>query len=95
MLHPPGEKIERHVTPAALVLEAVVHIDYTNYRGERAARSVVPCKVWHGTTEFHPHAQWLMDAWDVEKRAWRTFAMKDIHSWKEDSHVPDAAREAG
>lgn len=59
----------------------VVTIDYTNHRGERATRQIIPRHMWWGNSKYHPEAQWLLDAFDVEKQAERTFAMKDIHSW--------------
>lgn len=58
-----------------------VSIDYTNYRGERGIRTVVPERIWFGSTEYHTKPQWLMDAFDVEKQSSRTFAMQDIHQW--------------
>lgn len=74
--------------PAATIGEAltaagvrVANIDYTNYRGERGLRSIVPMFTSFGSTEFHPEPQWLLQAFDVEKRAERTFAMRDIHSF--------------
>lgn len=62
----------------------IVRIDYTNYRGERSMRRVVPVEIYFGNTEYHPESQWLMEAEDVEKHARRTFAMRDIHSWSTD-----------
>ena len=58
-----------------------VVIDYTNYRGKRSKREIVPMKIWYGATEWHKEEQWLLDAHDVEKDALRNFAMKDIHEW--------------
>jgi predicted DNA-binding transcriptional regulator YafY len=58
-----------------------VLIDYVNYRGERSERLVEPAQIYFGSNEWHPEPQWLMDAWDHQKQAYRTFAMKDIHSW--------------
>lgn len=61
---------------------AQVVIDYTNWRGERALRTIEPRQlVWSEGNEFHPRPQWLLEAWDVEKGALRSFAMVDIHSW--------------
>ncbi len=60
---------------------ALVAIDYTNYRGERSTRRVRPRRLYYGQTMHHPELQYLMDAWDFDKDAERTFAMKDIHSW--------------
>lgn len=57
---------------------------YTNYRGETAIRIIIPSKIWYGETEWHPGAQWILDALDVEKQAMRSFAMKDIKSWSEE-----------
>ncbi len=62
--------------------EEVVAIVYTNYRGETAERQIVPQKLWFGSTEYHPEKQWLLDAFDVDKNAERTFAVKDIENWK-------------
>ena len=61
-----------------------VVIDYTNYRGERSKREIIPVfqSLRFSKNEWHTDVQWLMDAFDVEKNAWRTFAMKDIHSWE-------------
>ncbi len=61
----------------------VVTIEYTNYRGERGEREIIPQKIWFGATDWHPEEQWLLDAHDVAKDALRNFAMKDIHAWKE------------
>lgn len=60
----------------------VVEIDYTNHRGERALRRVMPKQIYFGYSVHHPGQQWLLDAWDCGKRADRTFAMKDVHSWR-------------
>lgn len=58
-----------------------VHLSYRNYRGELAIRKIEPGEVFFGSTEHHPVPQYLMLAWDYEKQAERTFAMKDIHCW--------------
>lgn len=59
-----------------------VVIDYTNWRGERSLRIILPVETFFGLNEFHPGEQWLLKAIDVEKNAERVFAMKDIHSWQ-------------
>ncbi|MCK5605195.1 hypothetical protein KAR91_25110 [Candidatus Pacearchaeota archaeon] len=58
-----------------------VSILYTNYRGETTVRQIVPKKLWFGGTDWHPEEQWLLDAYDLEKQADRSFAMKDIRAW--------------
>lgn len=59
-----------------------VKILYTNYRGEKGYREIVPEKIWFGSTEWHKEEQWLLDALDIKKGALRNFAMKDIHEWQ-------------
>ena len=61
--------------------EKVVNILYTNWQGKTAIRHIVPIEVKWETSEWHPEPQWILDAWDVEKDARRSFAMKDIRSW--------------
>jgi predicted DNA-binding transcriptional regulator YafY len=58
-----------------------VVIRYTNYRGETSDRKIVPKSIRFASTEWHPEPQWLLDAFDLEKQADRSFAMKDIHQW--------------
>ena len=60
---------------------AAVVVLYTNYRGETALRTIVPKRLWFGSTEWHRDEGWLLDAFDVEKGAERSFAMKDIRVW--------------
>ncbi|HRI10496.1 MAG TPA: hypothetical protein PKW35_21900 [Nannocystaceae bacterium] len=60
-----------------------VRVVYTNYRGETATRTILPERIWFGTTSWHPRPQWLLDAVDLEKGALRSFAIADIRSWAE------------
>lgn len=57
-------------------------IDYTNYKGERGFRNIQPERLRFGATEYHPEKQWLLEAYDLDKEATRTFAVRDIHSWR-------------
>jgi hypothetical protein len=77
---------ETSTTDATRRSEEVEHIGavtviYTNYRGETALRTIVPRRIWFGSTEWHPQAGWLLEAFDLEKQAERSFAMKDIRVW--------------
>lgn len=63
----------------------LVVIDYTNHRGVRATRVILPARIRFGSSPFHPGIQWLLEAYDLEKMEDRTFAMKDIHSWRPSS----------
>lgn len=60
-----------------------VIIDYTNWRGVRAERRIIPlgyCSFENN--EWHPDTQWLLEAVDIESRQVRNFAMSNIHSWR-------------
>jgi hypothetical protein len=59
-----------------------VIIDYTNWRGERSLRRIMPMGIQWTSSEWHPEEQWLLVARDLVKNEPRMFAMKDIHSWK-------------
>lgn len=66
----------------AMAEVGVAVIDYTNWRGERSERRVIPISIKFGANEWHKDQQWMMLAHDVEKGADRWFAMSGIHSWK-------------
>jgi predicted DNA-binding transcriptional regulator YafY len=59
-----------------------VDIDYTNHRGERSIRRIIPIRIAFTTSQWHEGEQYFCIAWDVEKKADRYFAMEQIHSWK-------------
>jgi hypothetical protein len=65
-----------------------VTLTYTNWRGETAQRTIVPQRVWFGSTDWHPEPQWLLTALDAEKGAERDFALKDFGN---PAVQPDAA----
>lgn len=37
-----------------------VTLTYRNWRGEVAERTIIPRRVWFGSTEWHPEPQWLL-----------------------------------
>lgn len=51
---------------------------YKNHRGERALRTVIPMTLRWGRTEYYPEDQWLLDAYDMDKNDFRTFALSNI-----------------
>lgn len=57
---------------------ARIAFDYTNYRGEKARRCAECPRVYWGATVHHPEPQWLAAMFDLDRREWRTFAMKDM-----------------
>lgn len=60
----------------------IVIINYTNWKGVTAFRRIIPKKIFFGSTEWHKEEQWLLEAYDVDKNADRSFAIKDIKSWQ-------------
>jgi uncharacterized protein (DUF1684 family) len=70
----------------------LVEIDYTNWRGERRKRQIIPTgRMEFANTEWHPDTQWLIEATDVEDGKLKDFAMKDIHSWQPVSSTSSAS----
>lgn len=59
-----------------------VQIYYTNYRGEQKIYRIIPHTMFFGHTQYHLDDQWLLDATDVDRNTVRTFAVKDVHSWR-------------
>lgn len=57
------------------MIEDHISLRYTNWRGDTAQRVIVPKRVWFGKTEHHPDPQWLLDCWDVDRNAERTYAL--------------------
>jgi len=57
---------------------------YKNWRGETGKRTVVPISIRFGESKFHKGEQWIMRAFDVERKGdpVREFAMKDIQGIK-------------
>lgn len=63
-----------------MTIEREIEIDYTNYRGERALRKIIPWRFEFKTSEHHLDRQWMIIGWDIGKQAWRSFPLKDIHN---------------
>lgn len=51
---------------------------YTNHRGETRQRRIIPEYVYYGCSNWHHDAQWLLNAFDVDKKQTRTFAMNRL-----------------
>jgi hypothetical protein len=60
------------------IVAASVAFRYRNHRGEVTTRRVETTRLYWGRTEWHPEKQWLLDGWDHDKGAFRTFALGDI-----------------
>lgn len=63
-----------------------VHIDYTNWKGDRSWRRITPRGIRFASID-HQEACWLLDAFDLDKHVIRSFPIKDIHEW--DEPVPE------
>lgn len=72
-----SDKLTVEIDPAMAVTFA-----YRNWKGEVSVRRVVPMQMYFGSTPFHKEGQWLLPAYDLDKKEWRTFALKDIREWK-------------
>lgn len=53
---------------------------YKNWKGEVSERRIDThsVKIYYGEVEWHQGEQWLMEAYDVAKQDFRTFAIRDI-----------------
>ncbi len=59
-----------------------VTIDYTNHKGAREKRRIVPISIHYEKNHWHKGDQWFLRARALDRDgALRMFAMKDIHSW--------------
>jgi hypothetical protein len=59
-----------------------VVIDYTNWKGVRRLRKILPMTISFGHNQYHPEEQWLLEAMDLEDNyAVKSFSLKDVHSW--------------
>lgn len=65
-------------SPVVNTGQAMLEIAYTNWRGETSVRRITPRCIWWGSTEYHEEPQWMLTAYDEDKRAERDFAMKDF-----------------
>lgn len=62
--------------------EQEVEIAYINWKGDFEVRRIVPHHLFWGSNEWHKEEQWLLEAYDVDKKAMRTFAMSGIGVWR-------------
>lgn len=60
---------------------SIVTFTYVNHRGEIGQRKVRPIRLWFGSTAYHPGAQWLLEAFDLDRKETRDFAMSGIITW--------------
>jgi hypothetical protein len=87
------EALAANPLPEALATQASpITIDYTNWRGERRVREIVPLRIFFGSNEWHKEPQWLLEANDPEDGETKTFALTGIHGFGEDNRLAQAER---
>ena len=59
-----------------------VEFTYTNWKGETKQRRAVLTCLWWGSNEWHKEPQLLVYGYDLDKKAPRTYAVKDISELK-------------
>ena len=59
-----------------------IKILYTNWKGVTAYRNIIPKSIEFKSTEWHKDEQWILNAFDLDKKQDRAFAIKDIKEWK-------------
>lgn len=57
--------------------KAKVKVRYTNYKGDTKVREIVPLSVSFKSTMHHPEPQWILECWDCDKDAYRSYTLKD------------------
>jgi len=62
---------------------ALVEIKYTNWKGKTSYRTIKPIELIFDSNQYHPKPCYLLRAFDIDKDDERTFAVQNIHSWKE------------
>lgn len=58
-------------------MNRIISFRYRNWRGETATRRVLPQLIYHGSNEYHTEPQWLMLAYDLDRKDNREFALSD------------------
>lgn len=56
----------------------VISFKYKNWKGETSIRNVIFKGLSYGNNKYHIDDQFLMNGFDLEKLADRTYAVKDI-----------------
>ena len=67
--------------------QLTVTFTYTNWKGEVGVRSVIPVNIDFEENEYHKPKQWLLHGYDLDKKAMRTYALKDTSDWKEARNI--------
>jgi len=55
-----------------------IKVIYKNWKGEKGVRHILPIRIFYGSTEWHPEKQWLIEVYDLDRKAKRIYALKDF-----------------
>lgn len=55
-----------------------LYLIYENYKGVVAERCVIPLSIFFGVTEYHRQSGYMLHSWDIEKKAYRDFALVNV-----------------
>jgi hypothetical protein len=66
--------------PNPIIIKFGTHVefDYVNHKGERETRRVCFHRIEWTATEYHKQPQFIVFAHDMDRRADRGFAMRDM-----------------
>lgn len=59
-----------------------IEFDYLNWKDEKSHRRIEVGELYYGSSEWHPQKQWLLEGYDLDKKATRIFALKDMGNVK-------------
>lgn len=62
-----------------------VRVVYKNWKGETSVRKIIPESLYYGSSEWHPENQWLLRAFDLDKEAYRDFALSCMEHCESDN----------
>jgi len=65
---------------------------YKNWRDETSVRTIEPHRLFFGSNEWHKEPQWLIEAFDCEKKAMRVFALAGFRGGMCQRHVLPGGR---
>lgn len=60
---------------------------YKNWEGVTSVRNIIPLELSFGVTEYHTEPTNLLRAYDLDKKAERTFDMKNLIPYKEEQSI--------
>lgn len=69
----PGQSFLRILQP-----NRIITFLYTNHRGEETKRRLLVKELQCGYNDYYPTTQFLLNGYDLDKKAYRSFALSNI-----------------